>query len=97
MKVEKVLDNGIKAVTIDEIMGKFLSLLVNKIDKALLEEFVFILLIFRKYLNLYFSREGGSTKDYTKEVSGMKMLDNANDFALYYFDVVAKPYREVLG
>jgi hypothetical protein len=31
-----VLDNGIKAVTIDEILGKFLSLLVNKIDKTLL-------------------------------------------------------------
>ena len=37
VKVEKVLDNGIKAVTIDEIMGNFLSLLMNKIDKALLE------------------------------------------------------------
>ena len=36
IKVEKVLDNGIKAVTIDEIMGNFLSLLMNKIDKALL-------------------------------------------------------------
>lgn len=37
VKVEKILDNGIKAVTIDEIMGKFISLLMNKIDKALLE------------------------------------------------------------
>jgi hypothetical protein len=36
VKVEKVLDNGIKAVTIDEIMGNFLALLMNKIDKALL-------------------------------------------------------------
>lgn len=96
VKVEKVLDNGIKAVTIDEVMGKFLSLLMNKIDKALLEEFVFILLVFRQYLNRYSSREGGSSKDYTKEVSGIKMLDNANEFVLYYFDVVAKPYREYL-
>ncbi len=48
--MERVLDNGIKAVTIDEILGKFLSLLVNKIDKTLLEEFIFILLILRKYL-----------------------------------------------
>jgi hypothetical protein len=56
------LDNGIKAVTIDEIMGKFLSLLVNKIDKALLEEFVFILLIFRKYLNKYNAKEDNPLK-----------------------------------
>lgn len=34
--MEKILDNGIKAVTIDEILGKFLALLVNKIDKSLL-------------------------------------------------------------
>lgn len=47
-------------------MGKFLSLLVNKIDKALLEEFIFILLVFRKYLNKYFAREGSPLKDYTK-------------------------------
>jgi hypothetical protein len=39
---------------------------------------VFILLIFRLYLNRYFSRENGTGKEYTKEVSGMKMLDNAN-------------------
>ena len=25
----------------------------------------------------------------------MKMLDNANEFCLYYFDMLAKPYREV--
>jgi hypothetical protein len=50
VQVEKILDNGIKAVTIDEIFGKFLSLLVNKIDKSLLEEFIFILLIFRRYI-----------------------------------------------
>jgi len=36
VKVEKILDNGIKAVTIDEIMGNFLALLMNKIDKAIL-------------------------------------------------------------
>lgn len=66
---------------------------MNKIDKALLEEFIFILLIFRLYLNRYFSRENGSGKDYTKEVSGMKMLDNANEFVLYYFDRLAGPYR----
>ena len=74
-------------------MGNFLALLMNKIDKALLEEFTFILLIFRKYLNTYSSREGGSTKEYTKEVSGMKMLDSTNEFTLYYFDKVARPYR----
>ena len=78
-------------------MGKFLSLLVNKIDKALLEEFVFILLIFRKYLNKYNAKEDNPLKEYTKEVSGMKMLDNANEFTLYYFDIVAKPYRSSLG
>lgn len=85
VQVEKILDNGIKAVNIDEIMGKFLSLLMNKIDKNLLEEFIFILLIFRKYLNTYFTKEGPLSKDYTKEVSGMKMLDNANEFVLYFF------------
>lgn len=53
VQVERVLDNGIKAVTIDEILGKFLSLLVNKIDKTLLEEFIFILLILRKYQSLH--------------------------------------------
>ena len=95
MQVEKILDNGIKAVTIDEIMGKFLSLLINKIDKALLEEFIFILLIFRRYLNKYNAKED-NLKEYTKEVSGMKMLDTANDFALYYFDIVAKPFRHCL-
>lgn len=94
--MEKVLDNGIKAVTIDEIMGKFLSLLMNKIDKALLEEFAFILLVFRNYLNRYSTREGSSSKDYTKEVSGIKMLDNANEFVLYYFDLMARPYRDCL-
>lgn len=96
VQVEKILDNGIKAVTIDEIMGKFLSLLMNKIDKALLEEFTFILLIFRRYLNKYNAKDETNLKEYTKEVSGMKMLDSANEFTLYYFDIVAKPYRQYL-
>ena len=26
----------------------------------------------------------------------MKMLDNANEFCLYYFDLLAKPYRSIL-
>lgn len=69
---------------------------MNKIDKNLIEEFVFILLIFRKYLNTYFCKEGSIVKDYTKEVSGMKMLDTANEFVLYYFDIQAKPYRSLL-
>jgi hypothetical protein len=56
-----------------------------------------MLLVFRKYLNRYFSREGGPGKEYTKEVSGMKMLDNANEFVLFYFDMLARPYRAELG
>lgn len=47
-------------------------------------------------MNRYSTREGTSNKDYTKEVSGIKMLDNANEFVLYYFDIVAKPYRNCL-
>jgi hypothetical protein len=95
VQVEKILDNGIKAVTIDEIMGKFLSLLMNKIDKNILEEFIFILLIFRRYLNTYFCKEGSLSKDYTREVSGMKMLDTANEFVLYYFEMQARPFRGI--
>lgn len=67
---------------------------MNKIDKNLLEEFVFILLLFRRYLNTYFSKDGVS-KDYTREVSGMKMLDNANEFVLYHFDRQASNYRQI--
>lgn len=85
VQVEKVHDNGIKAVNIDDIMAKFLSLLVHKIDKTLLEEFIFILLILRKYLNTQFE---GKAKDFTQETTGMKMLDGANEFVLYYFDKI---------
>ena len=35
-EVEKILDNGIKAVTIDSIMARFISLLVHKIDKIII-------------------------------------------------------------
>lgn len=72
VQVEKILDNGIKAVVMDKIFAKFLSLLVNKIDKALLEEFIFILLIFRKYLNSYFTKEIAH-KEYTKDSSGYRI------------------------
>jgi hypothetical protein len=36
---------------------------MNKIDKTLLEEFILILLVMRKYLNTYFTKDG---KDYTR-------------------------------
>lgn len=56
VQVEKILDNGIKAVTIDAIMGRFISLMINKIDRGIITEFIFILLIFRKFLNLQFAK-----------------------------------------
>lgn len=63
-------------MTIDSIMGRFISLLLNKIDKAIIIEFIFILLMFRLNLNAYFSKPESSvpTTDYTKAASGMKML-----------------------
>jgi hypothetical protein len=78
VQFEKILDNGIKAVTIDSIMGRFIYLMINKIDKSIIIEFIFILLIFRKNLNLHFSKNENASGDYTKVASGMKMLDNIN-------------------
>ena len=53
---EKINENGIKVVTIDQIMVKFICMLIKKIDEGLLRELVFILLIFRKSLNHQFSK-----------------------------------------
>jgi hypothetical protein len=57
-------------------MGRFISLLLNKIDKSIIIEFIFILLMFRLNLNTYFSKPESSVAatDYTKAASGMKML-----------------------
>ena len=52
------------------------------------------MLVFRKYLNTYCVKESGN-KDYTKEVSGMKMLDSANEFVLYHFDRLAGPHKSI--
>jgi hypothetical protein len=70
-------------------MGKFISLMMNKIDKGIIIEFVFILLIFRKNLNMHFSKNENTSGEYTRAASGMKMLDNINEFTLYYFDILA--------
>lgn len=59
-------------------MGRFISLLTNKIDKNLIIEFIFILLMFRKNLNDYFAKQEATIGEYTKAASGMKMLDNVN-------------------
>ena len=67
--------------------------MINKIDKNIIIEFIFILLIFRKNLNIHFSKSESTTGDYTKAASGMKILDNINEFTLYYFDMLAEPYR----
>ena len=56
MPPEKMNENGIKMVTIDLIIAKFANLLVRKIDEGLLKELVFILLIFRKSLNSWYSK-----------------------------------------
>jgi hypothetical protein len=59
-------------------MSRFISLLLNKIDKSIIIEFVFILLMFRRNLNEHFLKHEGAAGDYTRVASGMKMLDNVN-------------------
>lgn len=79
-------------------MGRFVSLLLNKIDKSIIIEFIFILLMFRLNLNTYFSKPDSSVPsvDYTKNASGMKMLENINEFNLYYFDILADKYKDLV-
>lgn len=77
-------ENGIKIVTIDMIMAKFAYLLVKKIDLGLLQELVFILLVFRKSLNLQYSRQLDKIQpdcpnlNFTRDSLGMRMLEHVN-------------------
>ena len=87
-------------VTIDLIIAKFTNLLVKKIDEGLLKELVFILLIFRKSLNCWYSKHHdkseSSNQEFTKTSLGMRMLEHANEFILCFFDYYAKDYRYLI-
>lgn len=73
-------ENGIKIVTIDSIMGKFIYMLVKKIDEGLFRELVFVLLIFRKSLNEAYSKNLDKSQpdtpnlNFTRDSLGMRML-----------------------
>lgn len=52
--------------------------------------------MFRKNLNIYFNKANAANGEYTKVASGIKMLDNINEFNCYYFDIIAEPYRYLI-
>ena len=61
-------------------MGKFIFMLIKKIDEGLFQELVFVLLIFRKSLNEVYSKHLDKSQpdtpnlNFTKESLGMRML-----------------------
>lgn len=96
-------ENGIKIVTIDSIMGKFIYMLVKKIDEGLFRELVFVLLIFRKSLNEVYSKNLDKSQpdipnlNFTKDSLGMRMLEHVNEFILCYYDILSKPYKKIIN